>query len=51
MNCPHCKKEMPDDPNICSECGFDLALFRETYEDIYSRKLEELDRLDQKGQF
>lgn len=44
MECPKCKSKIADDSKECSDCGFDIVLFNETYQRIYQRKLSELER-------
>lgn len=43
MLCPKCKSEIPDNSKECLNCGLDIALYNETYQRLYQRKLNELE--------
>lgn len=39
MTCPECKCEMDNYADVCDNCGFDLKMFKESYNKIYTNKL------------
>lgn len=44
MICPNCNQEAKEDSVICEFCGFDIALYNETYQRIYQEKINKLNR-------
>ncbi len=42
MNCPKCKAEIADNLKTCPECGFDIELYKEAFQEINQKKIEEL---------
>ena len=42
MICPDCQTEINDNSSICENCGFDIKLYKETYNRIYNRKLKQI---------
>lgn len=42
MICPECKSYVSEDAIICDKCGFDLALYRQVYDEIYDEKIKKL---------
>ena len=43
MKCPKCKTEIDDNSITCSNCGFDIGLYKEAYSEINKKKLYNLD--------
>lgn len=41
--CPECNQRVDAEANICENCGFDLALYRQAYDRIYNAKIRELE--------
>lgn len=43
MKCPKCKTEIDDNSVKCSNCGFDIELYKKAYSEINKKKLNNLD--------
>lgn len=44
IKCPECQCEIDEEKNVCENCGFDLLLYRQVYQEIYDAKIEELNK-------